>query len=70
MTDCKIHILIVFPIFSVCSLSMVLEVLESNGKLDKSIIERTKKFIQENRFDGKVSAQNVDDSKKKSKLTV
>lgn len=55
---------------SVCSLSMVLEVLESNGKLDKSIIERTKKFIQENRFDGKVSNQNVDDSKKKSKPTV
>lgn len=49
---------------------MVLEVLESNGKLDKSIIERTKKFIQENRFDGKVSDQNVDDSKKKSQLTV
>ncbi|XP_048730504.1 uridine 5'-monophosphate synthase-like isoform X2 [Ostrea edulis] len=36
---------------SVCTLTTVLEVLESNGKLDRNIVERTRKFIQENRFD-------------------
>ena len=59
-----------FCLCSVCPLSMVLEVLESNGKLDKDIVERTKEFIRENRFDGNVSEPKVEDQVKKAKTTV
>ncbi|XP_062605461.1 uridine 5'-monophosphate synthase-like [Saccostrea cucullata] len=59
---------------SVCTLTTVLEVLESHGKLDKSIVERTRRFIEENRFDGETptngSEKIVPDPNKKTKFTV
>jgi hypothetical protein len=38
----------------------VLEVLESNGKLDQNMVERTRKFIQENRFDVDASVNSAE----------
>jgi uridine monophosphate synthetase len=40
---------------SVCTLKTVLDALETNGKLDKNVAERTRKFIQENICDVAVS---------------
>ncbi|CAG2226515.1 UMPS [Mytilus edulis] len=50
-------------VHSVCTLSQVLDVLSSAGKLDQDTVNRTKQFIQQNRFD----VPNSSDSSQKKK---
>ncbi|XP_069133542.1 uridine 5'-monophosphate synthase-like isoform X2 [Argopecten irradians] len=55
-------------LYSVITLSQVLSTLQRLNKLDSDIVDRTNRFIQDNRFDGHVAVNNKSNSSSTTKV--